>query len=111
MKQNDEPKADPVRLLERALEIADKTKICQESVLWLEKQIDAVSEDFDGFNAGEYDHLGFLEKEEFSLNLTRRMRTLYSKNKMEQKLLDSLESEMYSLDLKITEIDSAEKED
>jgi len=109
--KNDQPKFDPVRLLQRALEIAEKTKICQESVLWLEKQIDVVSEDFDALTAGEYDHLDFLEKEEFSLNLTRRMRTLYSKNKMEQKLLDSLESDMYSLDLKITEIDSAEKED
>ena len=111
MKQNNKPRADPVRLLERALEIADKTRMCQESVLWLEEQIDMVSLDFDALNAGEYDHLNFLEKEEFSLSLTRRMRTLYSKNKMEQKLLDLLESEMYSLDLKITEIDSAEKED
>ena len=111
MKKNDQPKADPVRLLERALEIADKTKICQESVLWLERQIDMVSVDFDELTNGKHDHLSFLEKEELTLDLTRRMRTLYSKNKMEQKLLDSLESEMYSLDLKITEIDSAEKED
>ena len=111
MKKNDQPKSDPVKLLEIALEIADKTRICQESVLWLERQIDAVSIDFDGLTNGKYDHLSFLEKEEFSLDRTRRMRTLYSKNKMEQKLLDSLESEMYSLDLKVTEIDSAEKED
>ena len=63
MKQNNKPRADPVRLLERALEIADKTRMCQESVLWLEEQIDMVSLDFDALNAGEYDHLNFLEKE------------------------------------------------
>jgi hypothetical protein len=79
--------------------------------LWLEKQIEVVSVDFDELTNGKHDHLNFLEKEEFSLGLTRRMRILYSKNKMEQKLLDSLESEMYSLDLKVAEIDSAEKED
>lgn len=111
MKKNNEPKVNPVRLLERALKIADKTKICQNSVLWLEEQIEQISVDFDALNAGEYDHLNFLEKEEFSLNISRRMRTCFSKNRMEQKLLDSLESEMYSLDLKIMEIDSAEKED
>ena len=67
----------------------------------------AVTESGHGF----YDHLDEIEKQKLRVTLNRRIKHLFNKNKMEAKLLDSLESEMQDIDLLFERLTRAKKEE
>ena len=98
-------------VIKEALLLSEKIQMVHDTVEWLEREIDKACDDFDDFNNGFHDNLDLLEREKFSLNLTRRIRGLYQKNKTEAKYLDELEVEMQNLDQTIVEISRAEEEE
>ena len=52
-----------------------------------------------------------IEKQKLRVTLNRRIKHLFNKNKMEAKLLDSLESEMQDIDLLFERLTRAKKEE
>ena len=52
-----------------------------------------------------------MERQKMRINLNKRIKHLFNKNKMEAKLLDSLESEMEDIDLLFERLTRAKKEE
>tara|TARA_B100000287_G_C20474654_1_gene718643 strand:+ start:305 stop:625 length:321 start_codon:yes stop_codon:yes gene_type:complete len=98
-------------VIDEALQLSEKIQIVHDTVEWLEREIDKACDDFDDLHNGFHDNLDMLEREKFSLNLTKRIRSLYRKNKCEAKYLDELEVQMESLDQRIMELARAEEEE
>jgi len=102
---------DATFIMEKAIQCQEKISIVHDSVAWLEMQIDDAATEFDDLQNGFYDHLGEIEKQKIRVSLNRRIKHLYNKNKMEAKLLDSLESEMEDIDLLFERLTRAKKEE
>ena len=102
---------DVTFVMEKAIQCQEKISIVHDSVAWLEMQIDDAATEFDDLQNGFYDHLDEIEKQKLRVTLNRRIKHLFNKNKMEAKLLDSLESEMQDIDLLFERLTRAKKEE
>ncbi len=98
-------------IMEKAIRCQEKISIVHDSVAWLEMHIDDAATEFDDLQNGFYDHLDEIEKQKLRVTLNRRIKHLFNKNKMEAKLLDSLESEMQDIDLLFERLTRAKKEE
>lgn len=102
---------DVTFVMEKAIQCQEKISIVHDSVAWLEIQIDDAATEFDDLKNGFYDHLGEIEKQKMRISLNKRIKHLFNKNRMEAKLLDSLESEMEDIDLLFERLTRAKKEE
>lgn len=102
---------DVTFVMEKAIQCQEKISIVHDSVAWLEMQIDDAATEFDDLQNGFYDHLDEMERQKMRINLNKRIKHLFNKNKMEAKLLDSLESEMEDIDLLFERLTRAKKEE
>lgn len=102
---------DVTFVMEKAIQCQEKISIVHDSVAWLEIQIDDAATEFDDLQNGFYDHLDEMERQKMRINLNKRIKHLFNKNKMEAKLLDSLESEMEDIDLLFERLTRAKKEE
>tara|TARA_Y100001963_G_scaffold151772_1_gene235253 strand:- start:2424 stop:2747 length:324 start_codon:yes stop_codon:yes gene_type:complete len=98
-------------IMEKAILCQEKISMVHESVSWLEMEIDDAATDFDDLQNGFYDHLDELEKQKIRVKINKRIKHLFNKNRMESKLLDSLESEMEDIDLLFERLTRAKKEE
>jgi len=96
--------------IDRAVSLSESVSLCQSSISWLEDQIDRIFEELDDLGALEREALGFLEREARVDQLSYQMRVFLRKNQIEQKILDKLERQMYSLHQEIEGLNSAEEE-
>lgn len=112
MKRNKKDNFHKIRgeQIDRAVSLSEGVALCQSSISWLEDQMDRVFEELDEFEALEIESLEFLEREARVDQLSHRMRTFLRKNQIEEKILDKLESQMYSLHQEIEGLNSAEEE-
>tara|TARA_R100000152_G_C6728335_1_gene153343 strand:- start:177 stop:500 length:324 start_codon:yes stop_codon:yes gene_type:complete len=102
---------DVTFVMEKAIQCQEKISIVHDSVAWLEIQIDDAATEFDDLQNGFYDHLDEIEKQKMRISLNKRIKHLFNKNRMEAKLLDSLESEMEDIDLLFERLTRAKKEE
>jgi hypothetical protein len=98
------------KIMTKAVDLQEKISIVHTSVEWLERRIDDVATRFDDLKNGFHDDLSASEKQKININLHKEMRHLLNRNKMEAKLLDSLESEMQDIDVLLEELSRAKKE-
>ncbi len=102
---------DVTFVMEKAIQCQEKISIVHDSVAWLEMQIDDAATEFDDLQNGFYDHLDEIEKQKMRVSLNKRIKHLFNKNRMESKLLDTLESEMQDIDLLFERLTRAKKEE